>query len=267
MNNQKSKLTFSDIHVGDRVKVVSSVVDFYFFEENLGTVEEITKGYLGVIVRMDNADPQATFNFNPENLEVVQKLVPEEEDEKAQNTIVWDDEAISNARQRAIMAAMVDTKTFLSLLDIFERFSKDLEQTRVQLAGCSVAAKGFSNQQATQGQYGWSASYQDVLDLRAAYDKTRRELAEMRERERWIPVKERLPEFVDQGAYYATDTVLVDWQYQDVASNIERDVCKAGLVADDPMIWVNEENGERYELDDPDAPTRWRPLPAPPEEK
>lgn len=46
------------------------------------------------------------------------------------------------------------------------------EQLRVQLAGCLVAAEGGTSpaQVAKEGDYGWSASYQAVLDLRQKYD-------------------------------------------------------------------------------------------------
>lgn len=59
---------------------------------------------------------------------------------------------------------------------------EELEQTRVQLAGCGVAALGGTRDCliAKRGSYGWSASYQDVLDLRKKYDSQAKELHELR---------------------------------------------------------------------------------------
>lgn len=49
---------------------------------------------------------------------------------------------------------------------------KEVEQLHVQLAGCGVAALGWANHpvEVRQGDYGWSQSFQDVLDLRAKYE-------------------------------------------------------------------------------------------------
>lgn len=52
--------------------------------------------------------------------------------------------------------------------------SAELEQLRVQLAGCSVAALGGihdPNVLATQGMYGWSVTYEDVVALRMKYEE------------------------------------------------------------------------------------------------
>jgi hypothetical protein len=50
-----------------------------------------------------------------------------------------------------------------------------VEQLRVQLAGCSVAALGGISEPvlAHIGDYGWSPAYQDVLDLRNEYESTK----------------------------------------------------------------------------------------------
>lgn len=49
---------------------------------------------------------------------------------------------------------------------------KEVEQLHVQLAGCSVAALGGTKPEvvAQKGDYGWSPSYQDILDLRLKYE-------------------------------------------------------------------------------------------------
>ena len=57
---------------------------------------------------------------------------------------------------------------------------QQVDQLNVQLAGCSVAALGNTaeDQRAHQGDYGWSASYQDVLELRIKYDLLKQEAAQ-----------------------------------------------------------------------------------------
>lgn len=53
-----------------------------------------------------------------------------------------------------------------------------IEQLRVQLAGCSVAALGGTNNPASVGDYGWSLAYEDTLRLRRSFDEL---LAALRE--------------------------------------------------------------------------------------
>jgi hypothetical protein len=65
-----------------------------------------------------------------------------------------------NQTLRDLLAAKAQTK----IAD-----SARIEQLQTQLAGCSVAACG-GLAPVTQDQYGWSPSYQDVVELRQKYD-------------------------------------------------------------------------------------------------
>lgn len=55
--------------------------------------------------------------------------------------------------------------------------NESVEQLRVQLAGCSVAALGgvSEGQLVERGSYGWSASYEDVFHLRLNYEQLLKE--------------------------------------------------------------------------------------------
>lgn len=56
---------------------------------------------------------------------------------------------------------------------------RQLGQFEVQLAGCGVAAAGWSQRDpVTKGQWAWSQAYQDVLDLRLKYEDLQRRLAD-----------------------------------------------------------------------------------------
>lgn len=58
--------------------------------------------------------------------------------------------------------------------------SEQVEQLRVQLAGCGVAVfDGSEEQAATRAMYGWSPVYQDVLNLRREHNKMLAKLAEI----------------------------------------------------------------------------------------
>ena len=56
----------------------------------------------------------------------------------------------------------------------------EVEQLRVQLAGCGAAALGATKEPAKRGDYGWSPSYEDVLNLRLRCDAAEAELARLR---------------------------------------------------------------------------------------
>lgn len=59
-----------------------------------------------------------------------------------------------------------------------QRLRGEVEQERVRLAGCGVAALGGTSpeQIVKQGDYGYSASYQSTLELRQKYDEARRQV-------------------------------------------------------------------------------------------
>lgn len=62
--------------------------------------------------------------------------------------------------------------------DQVEGLKAEIDQLNVQLAGCSVVALGHSDKKNRMepGDYGWSASYRDVLALRIAYETVKKKL-------------------------------------------------------------------------------------------
>lgn len=57
----------------------------------------------------------------------------------------------------------------------YDRLKERVEQLEVQLAGCGVAALGYATGEnaVEKGSYGWSASYGDVVELRAEVERLR----------------------------------------------------------------------------------------------
>lgn len=61
-------------------------------------------------------------------------------------------------------------------VDAARRAAKDLDQLRVQLAGCLTAAEGAvkPTEVANEGDFGWSLAYQKVVELRRLYERVLR---------------------------------------------------------------------------------------------
>lgn len=72
---------------------------------------------------------------------------------------------------------LLDTDPFVQLEKVcderdelekeLKRARAEVDQLHVQLAGCGVAALGWDKGECKQGDYGWSASFGDVVKLRA----------------------------------------------------------------------------------------------------
>ena len=63
----------------------------------------------------------------------------------------------------------------ISLIQDYQKLKEEIDRLRVQLAGCGVAALGYATGKNTieKGSYGYSASFQDVVDLQDKYQKLR----------------------------------------------------------------------------------------------
>ena len=62
------------------------------------------------------------------------------------------------------------TKAFREKDKEIEELKEQLEQERVKLAGCGCEALGYAKD-CNKGDYGYSASFQDVRDLREKYEQ------------------------------------------------------------------------------------------------
>jgi hypothetical protein len=93
--------------------------------------------------------------------------------ESASDLRSWDDEKLN--RFIDLFNSINEDNKLLEdenneLLDVQQELSNEVEQLRVQLAGCGSAALGYGGD-CKKGDYGWSASFQDVQNLYEKYSK------------------------------------------------------------------------------------------------
>lgn len=91
--------------------------------------------------------------------------------------------------ERARAEIYSNDKERLQLQKELETAKAQLEQERVQHAGCLTAAEGWTKDPAIKGQYGWSLAYQKTLELRLAYEAAKAKL-ESDELHRWVAMCE-----------------------------------------------------------------------------
>ena len=75
------------------------------------------------------------------------------------------------------------------LEDELARVREERDRLEVQLAGCGAAALGWNAEQAQAGDYGWSASYADVLKLREEVESLRRVVEAVRQWEMYQDIE------------------------------------------------------------------------------
>ena len=83
----------------------------------------------------------------------------------------------------------------ISIIQDYQKLKEEADRLRVQLVGCGVAALGYATGKNAieKGSYGYSASFQDVVDLQDKYQKLRGKIdkAQVRlEQARILSVKE-----------------------------------------------------------------------------
>lgn len=79
-------LTFEDLPVGTRVRVIVGMADFHFFNGDTGVVVRNTRRYRGVMVRFDTprryrGSPEwvmRQFGFAPDELEIIEAPAADE---------------------------------------------------------------------------------------------------------------------------------------------------------------------------------------------
>lgn len=110
-----------------------------------------------------------------------------QENDRQYDRETWFRESAAN---RAFIAnARQDIPWLIEQLETVQGIAKQSrqegEQCDVQLAGCSVAALGGTKDTATRGDYGWSPTYQSMLDLRQERDRLAEENRKLREALGW----------------------------------------------------------------------------------
>jgi hypothetical protein len=80
----------------------------------------------------------------------------------------------------------------ISLIQDYQKLKEEIERLRVQLAGCGVAALGYATGKNAieKGSYGYSASFQDVVDLWDKHQKLRERVEKLNTKRMDIEVKQ-----------------------------------------------------------------------------